>query len=219
MDLRSTDDFGVPIVIGLYCSRMINQWLSLLDQSGYAGIATLMFLENVFPPIPSELIMPMAGFEAAHGKMSLPLVIGSGYAGSMLGTLFWYYVGKWIGADRLKSWAAHHGRWLTLMPGDVDNVDQWFDRHSGKSVFFGRMIPAIRTLISVPAGIFGMPMRWFLFYTSLGTLLWTGSLATAGFLLESKYDTVKSYLDPISIVVVGLFVMAYIYRVATWKAE
>ena len=197
---------------------MISQCLTFLDQSGYAGIAILMFLENAFPPIPSELIMPMAGFGAARGKMSLPLVIAAGYAGSMLGTLLWYYIGKSIGADRLKAWAGRHGRWLALRPSDVDYADQWFDRHCGKSVFFGRMVPAIRTLISVPAGIFEMPMRWFLFYTSLGTLLWTGLLATAGFLLESKYETVKNYLEPISLIVAALVVTVYLYRVATWRS-
>lgn len=114
-----------------------------------------MFLENVFPPIPSEVIMPAAGFAAGQGRLSLIGVIVAGTVGSVAGALFWYYVGKWIGADRLRRWAGRHGRWLTLAPKDIDRVDRWFDQHSGKAVFLGRLVPALRTLISVPAGVFG----------------------------------------------------------------
>jgi len=197
---------------------MFDQILKLLEQAGYLGIAALMFLENVFPPIPSELIMPMAGFEAARGDKSLPLVIAAGYVGSMLGALFWYYVGKWIGADRLKGWAARHGRWLTLKPKEVDRVDAWFDRHCAKAVFFGRLLPAIRTLISVPAGVFGMSLPRFLFFSSLGTLLWTGVLAGLGYILEGQYEKVSAYLNPVSNVIVGAIVILYIYRVVRWRS-
>ena len=216
--MRATDISGAALVLRRYQLPMIDPLLKLFEQSGYGGIAALMFLENVFPPVPSELIMSMAGYEAAQGKLSLPLVIVAGYAGSMFGALFWFYIGKCIGSDRLKAWAGRHGRWLAIKPRDIDNVDQWFERHSGKSVFFARMVPAIRTLISVPAGIFAMPMHWFLIYTSLGTLLWTGLLASAGYLLESNYEMVHSYIDPVSKVVVGLIIVIYIYRVATWRA-
>ena len=133
---------------------MFEKIVQFLEEAGYLGIALLMFLENLFPPIPSELIMPLAGFEAARGTKSLPLVILSGSAGSIAGALFWYYVGKWIGARRLKAWAGRHGRWLTLKPSEVDKVDAWFDRHCAEAVFLGRLVPTVRTLISVPAGIF-----------------------------------------------------------------
>jgi membrane protein DedA with SNARE-associated domain len=198
---------------------MFDAIIKFLEQAGYLGIVLLMFLENLFPPIPSELIMPMAGYDAAHGSKSLPLVILAGYLGSLLGALFWYYVGKWIGAERLKHWSAHHGRWLTLRPSEVDGVNEWFDRHCGQAVFLGRLVPAVRTLISVPAGVFGMSLPRFLLFTSLGTLLWTGLLAGAGFMLESQYARVAEYLNPVSNVVVGLIVATYLYRVARWRPD
>ncbi|WP_439532500.1 DedA family protein [Polymorphobacter sp.] len=198
---------------------MFDRLIALLDQTGYVGIAALMFLENLFPPIPSELIMPSAGFSAGQGKLSLVGVILSGTMGSVAGALFWYFVGKWIGAYRLKRWAACHGRWLTLKPRDVDRVDHWFDTHAGKAVFFGRLIPAIRTLISVPAGIFGMPLPWFLLYSTLGSLAWTAFLAGAGYLLQGQHEQVSAWLNPVTNVVIGLIVVTYLVRVFTWRAH
>lgn len=198
---------------------MFDQIVKLLEQAGYPGIALLMFLENLFPPIPSELIMPMAGFEAARGEKSLPLVIASGSAGSLLGALFWYYVGKRIGTARLKLWAGRRGRWLTLTPREVDRADRWFRRHCGKAVLFGRLLPAVRTLISVPAGIFEMSLGRFLLFTTLGTLAWTSLLAGAGYMLESQYEGVADHLNPVSNIVVGLIVATYLYRVARWRPD
>ena len=99
-------------------------WITgIVDRTGYLGVALLMFAENLFPPVPSELIMPLAGFAAARGDLSLPLVLAAGVAGSLAGALFWYWIGRKVGADRLKRWAGRHGRWLTLSPGDVDEAD------------------------------------------------------------------------------------------------
>ncbi|WP_188946328.1 DedA family protein, partial [Polymorphobacter multimanifer] len=110
---------------------MFDRILEFLGEAGYLGIALLMFLENVFPPIPSELIVPSAGYSAGQGRLNLAGVIAAATLGSVTGALFWYFVGKWIGDDRLKAWAARHGRWLTLRPRDVERVDRWFDAHSG----------------------------------------------------------------------------------------
>jgi len=198
---------------------MFDRLLELLAQWGYLGIAALMFLENLFPPIPSEIIMPSAGYSAGQGKLSLLGVIAAGTVGSVAGAVFWYYVGKWIGADRLKSWASRHGRWLTLKPRDVDRVDRWFDAHCGRAVFLGRLVPAIRTLISVPAGVFGMGLPRFLLFSTLGSALWTALLAVAGYLLQGQYDRVALWLNPATNVVIGLIVLGYLYRVATWRAD
>ncbi len=196
---------------------MFDQLIELLYRAGYVGIAVLMFLENLFPPIPSEVIMPSAGYSAGQGKLSLAGVIAAGTAGSVIGALFWYYVGKWIGADRLKQWAGRHGRWLTLKPRDVDKVDRWFDRHCGKAVFLGRLVPALRTLISVPAGVFRMSLPRFLLFTTLGTALWTALLAGAGYWLQNQYQAVAEYLNPISTVIVGGILVIYLYRVFTFR--
>jgi membrane protein DedA with SNARE-associated domain len=193
-------------------------WITgLVDRTGYVGIALLMLAENVFPPIPSELIMPMAGFTAARGELTMAGVVLAGTAGSLLGALLWYYVGRWVGLERLKRWAGKHGRWLTIAPEEVDEAAAWFDRHCGKAVLVGRLIPAVRTLISVPAGVAGMTLPKFLAYSALGTALWTVHLTAAGYLLEDQYRKVGEYLDPVSNVILGLIVLGYLYRVATFR--
>ena len=192
-------------------------WLMGLQKMGVLGIALMMFAENVFPPIPSELIMPLAGFSAARGEGNLLIVIIAGSIGSLLGALLWYYIGQKIGAKTLKRWATKHGRWLTLSPREVEQSCAWFNRHGGKAVFIGRLIPAVRTLISVPAGIAGMPLGSFLLYSAAGTILWTALLATAGYFLESQYDKVAQWLNPVSNVVIAIIVLGYLYRVLRFR--
>ena len=196
---------------------MFDQLVEFFEGAGYAGIIALMFLENLFPPIPSEVIMPLAGFQAAKGETSLPLVIASGTLGSVLGAIFWYYVGRWIGVERLKAFAARHGRLLTVSPRDIDKVDQAFDRHSGAAILIGRMVPAIRTLISVPAGMFEMTLPRFILFTTIGSALWTGLLASAGYGLESEYERIAGYLDPATWLILGSIILFYLYRVIRWK--
>jgi membrane protein DedA with SNARE-associated domain len=194
-------------------------WITgFVVRSGYVGVLLLMLAENVVPPIPSELIMPLAGFTAARGQLSLVLVILAGTAGSLLGAVLWYYVGRRLGSERLKRLTARHGRWLTLSPDDVDRADDWFRRHGARAVFFGRLIPTVRTLISVPAGIAGMPLPRFLAWSVLGTGLWTALLAGAGYLLQSQYERVSDYLNPVSTVVVVLIIGWYLYRVVTFRS-
>jgi membrane protein DedA with SNARE-associated domain len=189
----------------------------IVSQSGYLGIFLLMLAENVFPPIPSELIMPLAGFVAARGELDIVLVILSGTAGSVVGALPWYYAGALFGKDRLKWMAGRFGRLMTVSPADIDMASGWFERHEGRAVFFGRLIPAIRTLISVPAGIIRMPMLPFLAFSTIGSLIWTTLLAVTGFLLESQYELVEEYVDPLSKAVVFTVVAVYVYRFIRFK--
>ncbi len=195
-------------------------WITdLIDNAGYTGIAALMFLENTFPPIPSELIMPAAGYDASVGRLSLPLVILSGAFGSLCGNMFWYGIGRWIGGDRLKRWASRHGRWLTIAPADVDKIDAWFARSGAKAVLIGQVIPSVRTLISVPAGMTRMAPTRFLLFAAIGTLVWTSALALAGYRLGSNFNEVGTYLNPITNVVLGAVVIVYFYRVLRWKGQ
>jgi membrane protein DedA with SNARE-associated domain len=195
----------------------MTDWITgLMADGGYLAVAALMLLENLFPPIPSELVMPLAGYTAQRGELDIVLVVLSGAAGSLAGALFWYAIGRWVGAARLKRFAGRHGRWLTLSPEEIDRADAWFDRHGGMAVLIGRLIPAVRTLISVPAGIAGMGLGRFLLYTSAGTLAWTALLAAAGWLLGDNYDAVSDYIDPVSKLIVGGIVVWYLYRVATF---
>lgn len=192
-------------------------WITaLIDQLGLPGVALMMFLENVFPPIPSELIMPLAGFNAAQGRMGLVGVILAGTLGSLAGAVLWYLLGRAVGTARLRRLAARHGRWLTVTPGELDRADAWFDRHGGMAVFLGRLVPTVRTLISIPAGLSEMPLGRFLAWSGLGTLIWTTLLALAGYLLEDAYHRVENWVNPVSTVVVVGIVGLYLWRVATW---
>ena len=190
---------------------------AVIHSTGVIGIAFLMFIENVFPPIPSELIMPLAGYSAARGEANIVLIILAGAGGSLAGASVWYAVGRWIGEERLKRIADRYGRWLTLTSHDVARADDWFDRHGHKAVLVGRVLPTARTLISVPAGV--SEMRWptFLLYSGIGTAIWTALLGLLGYWLGSQYEAVSAWLDPISLGVLGLLVLIYLYRVATFQ--
>lgn len=195
-------------------------WIAqLIDQFGYAGVAVLMFLESAFPPIPSEVIMAFAGFNSARGGMNFVLVVVSGSIGSLAGATLWYFVGRWISEERLKRWTRRHGRLLALHPADVDRVNAWFDRHDELAVLIGRLVVPIHTLISVPAGLFRMPLRRFLVFSGIGIALWTTLLAAAGYLLGEQYRLVQDYIDPVSQVVLGAILLLYLYRVVTWKPD
>ena len=192
-------------------------WITeFIGRAGYFGVAVLMIAENVFPPIPSELVMPFAGFSAARGALGLPGAVVAGTLGSVLGALPWYAAGRWVGEERLERFAARHGRWLTLTPADVAGAQRWFGRHCGKGVLLGRLIPAVRTLISVPAGVARMSLVRFLALSAAGSLLWTGALAGLGYALGAQYGRIAGVLGPIANAVVGMLACAYLYRVVRW---
>lgn len=194
------------------------EWITgIMDSMGYLGITLLMFLENVFPPIPSELIMPSAGFTAAQGKLSFLGVVMAGTLGSVLGALPLYYAGKLADEDRLKAWADKYGRWLTVSGEDIAKAKDWFDQHGNKAVFFCRLVPGIRSLISIPAGMSAMPLPLFLFYSALGTGIWAGILTYLGQLLGANYKKVDSYLGPIAYVVLGLLLLAFLVWIVKRK--
>jgi membrane protein DedA with SNARE-associated domain len=198
---------------------MFDWIVDFMSSSGYLGVFALMALENIFPPIPSEMIMPLAGFSAARGELNVVVLLIAGTAGSVIGTLPWYYAGRLWGKERLKKLANRHGRWLTVAPDDIEKALTVFHRHGRKAVFFGRLVPAIRTLISVPAGIAEMPFMQYLVYSTVGSLIWTGLLIAAGFLLEAQYELVAKYVNLVSKTIVGLIVAFYLYRVVTHRPE
>lgn len=191
---------------------MFETIVDAVSQGGYAGIFLLMFVENLFPPIPSELIMPLAGFVAARGELNPLLAVLAGTLGSIVGALPWYYAGVLFGEQRLKQLADRYGRWLTVSAHDIERAAEWFRRYERRAVFFGRLVPAIRTLISLPAGITRMPLLPFLAYSTAGSLIWTGLLVAAGYLLESQYTVVADYLDPVSKGIVIFVCVSYFYR-------
>jgi membrane protein DedA with SNARE-associated domain len=198
----------------------MTDWVTdLVEQMGYLGIIFLMFLENLFPPIPSEVIMPLAGFGAADGKYHIALVVLAGLAGTMLGALFWYGIARRIGDKRLRRWADRHGRWITLSGRDIAKLEYWFCRHGTWAVPLAHLIPGLRTLISIPAGVFAMPLPRFLILTAIGAGIWTGALAAAGYLLGDRFEGVEKYMGPVSTAIIGALVLAYIWRVIRFKPE
>jgi membrane protein DedA with SNARE-associated domain len=186
--------------------------IKTIQSSGYPGIVALMFLENVFPPIPSEVIVPLAGFLAVQGKLSLVGVVVAGTAGSMLGALPLYYAGVFLGEERLERFADKHGRWLTVSRRDLARAKRWFDRHGISAVIICRLVPGLRSLISIPAGIAHMSLFSFLCFTAIGTGLWTGLLAYAGYVLGERFADVKNYLNPISYAVIAAILFFYVKR-------
>ncbi len=193
---------------------MIDFFQHLIDTLGYFGVFLLLFIENIFPPLPSEVVAPFCGYAAARGELNIVGVIAAAVLGSMVGQMPWYYAGRLLGEKRIEALAARYGRWLTVTPHEVQRVFRWFDRFGAASVFFGRMIPAIRAVISLPAGIFEMPLGKFLAYSFVGTTIWMGGLAYAGYRLGQNYELVAKYIEPGTKIVVAVIVLTYIVRLA-----
>lgn len=199
---------------------MSSDWiLDLIERGGYLAVGFLMLLENVFPPIPSEVVMPVAGIAAERGHMSLIGVIIVGTLGAVAGQLLWFWLGLRIGEDGLKRLARRYGRWLTVSPRDIDRADKWFDKHGGKAVLMGRLVPGVRTLISLPAGLSEMSLRRFLIYSTIGSGAWTAALAVAGYALGEQQQSVTRWIGPVSTVVLVVILSYYVYRVITFKAD
>jgi membrane protein DedA with SNARE-associated domain len=176
---------------------------------GYMGIVLLMLLENILPPIPSEVIMPLAGFTIAEGKLSFIGVILSGVVGSILGALPWYYLGKNWGEKKLRKWIELRGQWLTLSVEDLERSQEWFNRYGNWVVLLGRVIPGIRTYISIPAGLENMQLFSFLVYSTVGTTLWISFLTIIGYWLGDNYTLVKQFLSPISTLVIVILLITF----------
>jgi membrane protein DedA with SNARE-associated domain len=188
-----------------------------IESGGYFGVFALMLLETVFPPIPSEVIMPLAGVVAARGHLSLPWVIVAGTAGAMVGNIIWYAAAKALGLDRFRPLIDRYGRWLTLDWAEIERAHRLFDKHGGSLVFVGRMLPTVRSLVSIPAGLLRMRFVPFVLWSTLGSAVWTAGLATAGWVLGTELDHVETVLGPLSIAVIVGLVGWYFWRLATWR--
>lgn len=198
----------------------MSDWIGrLIEQSGYLGIAFLMFLETVFPPIPSEVIMTIAGVTAGQGKLQLGWVIASGTAGAMLGNIFWYLAARAPGVHRLRPLIARYGRWLTMDWAEVERAERWFARFGTFFVFVGRLLPTIRSLVSVPAGLLRMRFKRFVIASTLGTAAWTAMLATAGYQLQQNFNDVSSVLGPASTAILVVLATGYLWRLIRFRPK
>jgi membrane protein DedA with SNARE-associated domain len=198
----------------------MGDWISqLIGQFGYAGIAFLMFAETMFPPIPSEVIMPLAGLSAARGGLSLGPVILAGTFGAMLGNFLWYWIAIKLGLARFRPLVDRFGRWMTLDWDEVERSERWFAKYGVAFVFFSRMLPTLRSIASIPAGLMNMRLIPFLIWSTIGTAAWTAALASAGYVLGSRYTEVDAYIGPVSTAIIVAILLGYAWRVVTWKPK
>ena len=184
----------------------------LLYTLGYIGIALLIALETVVPPIPSEVVLPLAGSLSATGRFHIVLAIAAATAGSMTGALFLYALSRWAGPARLERWVDRYGKWVLLSRGDLNKATQWFDRYGAQAVLIGRFIPGIRSIVSIPAGLAGMPLGRFVGFTLLGNTIWNTTLVSAGYLLGQNWTRIEAIVSPFSKVVyvaIGLAVILF----------
>lgn len=177
----------------------------------YFVIALAMFLENIIPPIPSEIIMPLGGFFVYQGTLNFYVLVFFGLLGTVIGALPWYYLGKLMNERRISNFIEKKGKFIGITAKDLKKSKLWFDQYGISLVFWGRLIPGIRTLISVPAGIELMPLGTFLIWTTLGSLIWIIALTLAGYAFGENYEVISQYVDNFKVFLKPIFVLIALY--------
>lgn len=186
--------------------------LHIIEQFGYFGVFFLILIENVFPPIPSEVILLFSGFFSTYTNLSVLYMIVASTLGSFLGAIILYYIGKIFNKERLKKIVnGRLGKILFLKENDIDKADEWFDNKGNKSVFFCRFVPIVRSLISIPAGMSEMPMGRFIIYTICGSMIWNTVLICLGYRLGSNWEYVLTILDKYQMLVIVILVIIFGY--------
>ncbi|MFV2111967.1 DedA family protein [Micromonospora sp. DT178] len=180
-------------------------WVAgVIDAAGAVGVALLVALESIIPPIPSEIVLAMAGYLASEGRFNVVLVGLAATAGSLGGALVLYWLGAAAGEDRLK-------RWLDRLPlvdlDDLEKADRWFERHGRWAVLFGRMMPVVRSLISIPAGANRMPLPEFIAFTTLGSGIWNALFVGLGYALGSRWQQIEQYSKWFDYGIIAVFVV------------
>nr|WP_250890600.1 DedA family protein [Sphingobium nicotianae] len=178
-----------------------------------------MVLENVFPPLPSELIMGIGGIRVGQGRMEMIPLLVAGTIGTTIGNFFWYLIGLKLGFERLKPLIDRHGRWLTMRWRNVEWLDRCFERHGDKIVFLFRFMPAFRTIVSLPAGLFRMGYIRFTLWTMGGALIWNILLVAGGYYLGARFERIDDWLGPITNVCIAAIAVGYVWRLVRWKDE
>ena len=176
----------------------------VIEQLGYLGVALLVVLENIFPPIPSEIVLPFAGFVAQQGSDSVVLMILAATVGSVIGALIMYWIAAIIGDERLHAFTRKCGKWVQIREADLTRAEEWFDRHAMSAVLVGRCVPLIRSVVSIPAGFRRMKLIPYIAYTFLGSLVWNILLVGAGALLGENWERVGSYIGVFQWIVIAL---------------
>ena len=187
----------------------------VIEQLGYLGVALLVVLENVFPPIPSEIVLPFAGFVAQQGSESVVLMILAATVGSVIGALIMYWIAAIIGDERLHAFTRRFGKWVQIREADLTRAEEWFDRHAMSAVLVGRCVPLIRSVVSIPAGFRRMKLIPYIAYTFLGSLVWNIALVGAGAVLGENWERVEPVVATfqwivIVVILAGLARLAYV---------
>ena len=185
----------------------------VIEQLGYLGVALLVVLENVFPPIPSEIVLPFAGFVAQQGSDSVVLMILAATVGSVIGALIMYWIAAIIGDERLHAFTRRFGKWVQIREADLTRAEEWFDRHAMSAVLVGRCVPLIRSVVSIPAGFRRMKLFPYIAYTFLGSLVWNIALVGAGAVLGENWERVEPVVATFQWIVI-VVILAWIARLA-----
>ena len=191
--------------------------LDFIAWGGYFGIFLMMVIENVIPPIPSDVIMGLGGMAVARGQMDFVPLILWGTAGSVAGNYFWYEIGRRFGYQRLRPLVDRFGRWATIEWEEVEKLHDFFVKHGQWVVFILRFLPAGRTIISLPAGMVRMSHWRFTLATAAGSLIWNCVLVGAGYYLGANFHELDRFVGPVSVATIVVIVIVYIYRIFTWK--
>lgn len=181
-----------------------------MASAGPVGIGLLMALASVVPPIASEVVMPLAGYVASTGRLTLSGVIAAGVAGAVAGALVLYALGAWVRGERLHRFVERHGHWLLVRPRDVERAEQWFQRHGGLAVLVGRVVPGVRSLVSIPAGACGMPLGRFLLLTTIGTTVWVTLLGSLGYWLGERWEAAGRWIGPLGAAVLAVLLVGHV---------
>lgn len=188
--------------------------IEIMNNFGYIGVFLLITIENIFPPIPSEVILLFGGFMTTYSSMNVIGVIIASTLGSVLGAIILYYIGKILNKERLKKIiTSKPGKLLRLKPEDIDKADEWFDSKGNKTVFFCRFVPVIRSLISIPAGMSEMPMKKFLIYTTAGSIIWNAALTIAGSIVGENWTSIVEIMDSYSHIAVIVLTIIFIIAI------
>lgn len=201
-----------PVVLGGvsdFITGDLTDWVvDVISTIGYLGVALLVAIESIFPPIPSEVVLPAAGFAAADGEANLWGMVAAATVGSVVGAWALYLIASAIGETRLRALVVRYGRWLGVKPRDLDRANDWFDRRSTYAVLICRCIPLIRSLVSVPAGFRRMNAVPFTLYTTIGSLVWNLVLIGAGYKLGERWEQVGEYVGTLQYVVIAGILLA-----------
>jgi membrane protein DedA with SNARE-associated domain len=189
--------------------------MSLIETLGYVGVAVVVALESVFPPIPSEAVLPLTGFLVSQGRMSFVGALIASTIGAVVGALILYWVGYALGEDRVRALVKQYGRWMLLTEEDLERAQAWFEDHGRIAVLIGRLTPFVRSLVSIPAGVTRMPLLTFTVYTAIGSALWNAVLIGAGWLLGASWSHVQEYQQYVAYAVfatLGLVISWFAWR-------